>query len=92
MEAETCCGRSYVISNSLHWPSFLRRFRAKHKLSAAELGAELGVDKRTVERWETDPKNDSARKPQPYLTLALLYLATKLQRESEDSHAPEKRE
>jgi len=73
----------------MHWPSRLARFRKKYGLSRNDLAKHLSCSVRTIERWESDPPS---RTPPAFLMLALLYLATKLQRESEDTHAPAKRE
>jgi DNA-binding transcriptional regulator YiaG len=57
-----------------NWPATLRAFRAKYRLSRAELAATLaGIPLRTVESWE-----NAERTPPPYLRLALEVVAARI--------------
>ena len=75
------------------WASYVRRFRDRHGLTQEQLAELLTAGQAnevfvsTIQRWEY-----GHRTPPPYLKLALVHLAAKLQRESEDTHAPAKRE
>jgi DNA-binding transcriptional regulator YiaG len=70
------------------WRADLRGFRTRHGLTQAQLALLLSdIPVRTVEGWE-----QAEFTPPPYLKLALAYIAIKLPRESEDTHAPAKRE
>jgi transcriptional regulator with XRE-family HTH domain len=69
------------------WASYVRRFRERHHLTQAALaelltaGQTTPVRESTIQRWEYGD-----RTPPPYLKLALAFIATKLQRESGDTH------
>lgn len=70
------------------WPAYLRAFRSKHDLTQERLALLLSnIAVRTVEGWE-----QAEFTPPPYLKLALVHIATKLQREKDRYHAPAKRE